>query len=405
MDLNQLSVELQRLCDNASSMDESTIRKTIQALQKCESSLLDTLNTKQRFDDTNNYVMDTTDASSSTYIPMLPPKVLDLLCLSELLTVKECGRLLLLVSKAILQSFGENHAWEVLCSRKWKNTISVPQAIVKRRGYRWLFHQLSGDDFLPYPIPEPSLTFETITLLVSIRNADGNEVVSVALQKEQLKKFLTKGELNVSLLDNKVTIGTFPISEDGELDSVEQQVSKWSASIVLFRTDKAKCVQVHASRYCRYGEYDYMDDPDIENEYQEEKVTMEKIGWNNTVTTVPRPKVDAKLPPEEVDMGYLEFIIHYKFEMTRTGILLEDRIRDVNMEDRYIHTKMEPTLICHTQDYCESSKSVDLVSTELRLDIWIQYDSGAAELYNSDNEAKKHGVTMLHLLNELNDWH
>jgi len=230
MDLNQLSVELQRLCDNASSMDESTIRKTIQALQKCESSLLDTLNTKQRFDDTNNYVMDTTEPSS-TDIPMLPPKVLDLLCLSELLTVKECGRLLLLASKAILQSFGENHAWEVLCSRKWKNTISVPQAIIERRGYRWLFHQLSGDDFLPYPIPEPSLTFETITLLVSIRNADGNEVVSVALQKEQLKKFLTKGELNVSLLDNKVTIGTFPISEDGELDSVEQQVSKWSASI------------------------------------------------------------------------------------------------------------------------------------------------------------------------------
>mmetsp|Transcript_1833 Transcript_1833/g.4164 ORF Transcript_1833/g.4164 Transcript_1833/m.4164 type:complete len:405 (+) Transcript_1833:1466-2680(+) len=399
---NDLIVELQRLSESASTLNESSIQNILQGLQKCESKLLDTLKTKCSAADTINEKETNKQASADQDIIVLTPKVLDLVCLSGFSTVQECGRLLLLVSRSMLHCFGENHAWEVLCSQQWRNTFSIPESIIKQRGYKWIFRQLSGEKF-QWPISEPSLTFETITLLISIRDSDDKEVVSVALKKEQLKKFLTKGELNITLGDDKVSVGKFPISEDGELDSVVQQVSKWTASILLFRTDKAECAHVHHTQSCCWGEYDYMDDPNIEDEYQEEKVTMEKVGWSNTVTTVPRPKVDPKIPPVEVDMGYLEFA-STGLGMTRRGMVLEDRIRTCSADDPYVCIKMEPTLICHTQDYCESSKSVDLVSTELRLDIWKQYASGAAELYHSGNETKKHGVTLLHLLDALQDW-
>ncbi|CAJ1964857.1 unnamed protein product [Cylindrotheca closterium] len=401
MELNNLNVELQRLGENTSALDEGTIQNIVQALQKCESTLLDTLKTK-RLAETEDQVGIKQASGKDTAI-IIPSKVLDSVCLSRFLTVQECGRVLLLVSKSMLHCYGENHAWEVLCSQQWRNTFSIPDSIVIQRGYNWIFRQLSGPHSFAWPISEPSLTFETSTLLVSIQNSDENEVVSVALQNQQLKKFLTKGELNITL-DDKVTVGKFPISDDGELDFVVQRVANWKASLVLFRTDKAECAHIHHTQSCCWGEYDYMDDPNIEDEYQEEKVTMEKVGFSNTVTTVPRPKVDTKLPPLEVDMGYLEFSSSTGLNMTRRGTILEDRIRACSVDDPYVCIKIEPTLICHTQDYCESSKSIDLTSTELRLDIWKQYASGAAELYHSANESKKHGVTLLHLLDAMQDW-
>ncbi|KAL3932742.1 MAG: hypothetical protein SGBAC_010709 [Bacillariaceae sp.] len=403
MEQNYLNVELQRLGENASALNESAIQNILQALQKCQLKLLDALKGKLSAGPNDQAV--TTPVAFNNDNNNIPSKVLDLVCLSEYLTVQECGRLLLLVSRSMLHFFGENHAWEVLCSQQWRNTFSIPEIIVKERGYKWIFRQLSGEQF-QWPIPEPTLTFQEITLLISIRNSDDNEVVSIALKKEQLKKFLTKGELNITHED-KVSVGKFPVNEDGELDSdwAVQRVAKWKASIVLFRTDKAESARVHHTESCCWGEYDYMDDPNVEEEYQEEKVTMEKVGWSNTVETVPRRQtVDPKIPPDEVDMGYLEFASS-RLDMTRRGLKLEDRIRRAcSVDDPYVCIKMEPTLICHTQDYCESSKSIDLASTELRLDIWKQYASGAAELYHSDNEAKKHGVTLLHLLDTLQDW-
>lgn len=72
---------------------------------------------------------------------------------------------------------------------------------------------------------------------------------------------------------------------------------------------------------CFWGEYDHLDDPNIEDEFPEgERVTVEKVGRSNAVTTVPRPEVDPKVPPSEVDMGYLEFSSTYGLCMTRNTV-------------------------------------------------------------------------------------
>eukprot|EP00980_Cylindrotheca_fusiformis_P012345 scaffold3031_cov102-Cylindrotheca_fusiformis.AAC.5 len=306
----------------------------------------------------------------------------------------------------MLQHYGHQHAWEIICRQKWQNVAHVPKTICDRKGYEWVFRQLSvgqqSYDLISSFKP-PTLSLKMLTLLISVRNAAMAEVVSIALRDDPLRQFLENGELNVSLKET-VELGKFPVSEDGALDFVAPRISKWTATMHLLRSDRAQCVCLHKTVACSWGEYDYLDDPNIEEERQEYKDKEVKVGSNNTLSTVTRPKVESKIPPMEVDMGYMEFTTD-GLELSRRGKHLEDRIRDrTTTMDAYDCLKFEPTLICHTRDYCESSNSVELVSNELRLDLWKRYCSGAAELYHSHNEENKHGVTLVHLLDNLLDW-
>lgn len=395
--------DFEELCKQAPAMSQDALEKALHDLEQCRTVFSKELEEKGRAKQDEAAI-----GHHGTSIQMpIPGEVLDQVCVSDFLTTGDCGRLLLLVSKSMLQTYGKHHAWEVLCGRKWKNIAHVPKPIILQRGYEWIFRQLTNSSHShdSSAIRPPSLSYDTLTLLISIRNgATRKEVVSIALACEPLKTFLENGELNVSLKD-KVSLGKYPLAEDGNLDFVAPRISKWTATLHLLRSDRAQCVCLHKTDSCSWGEYDYLEDPNIEEELQESKEKELKVGWNNTVTTIARPKVDSKIPSLEVDMGYLEFATSNGLELSRNGKYLEDRIRMQNTTgDTYECIKIEPTLICHTQDYCELSNSVDLISNELRLDAWKRYQSGAAELYQSNNESKKHGVTLLHLLSTLIDW-
>jgi hypothetical protein len=383
-------IDFQDMCEIAPTMDQDTLEKALQELQRYQAVLSNVLEEKRKV-----------RQETTCHEMSIPGGVLEQVCVSDFLTVQECGRLLLLVSRSMLRDYGRQHAWEILCCRKWKNVAHIPKSISEQRGYEWIFRQLSISHY-DMPLKPPSLSFETLTLMISIRNAAMKEVVSIALTGHPLKKFLKNGELNVSLKD-KVALGKYPISEDGNVYFVAPRISMWTATMHLLRNDRAQCVCVHKTVSCCWGEYDYIEDPNIEQELAENKDKQEKVGWNNTVTTVARPNAESKIPPVEVDMGYMEFTTN-GLELSRRGKVLEDRIRIHITGDTFECIKFEPTLICHSQDYCKPSNSVELVSHELRLDAWKRYHSGAAELYQSSNESLKHGVTLLHLLDHLFEW-
>ena len=92
------------------------------------------------------------------------------------------------------------------------------------------------------------------------------------------------------------------------------------------------------------------------------------------------------------------------------GSALASLIREYEASDnidplrRFQCIKVEPSLLCTSQGFLKNASSVKLVFNELRIEIWKCYQFGAANIFESNSEAKRHGVTFLHLLDHLVGW-
>jgi hypothetical protein len=355
-------------------------------------------------------------ASSSPSF-MIPVEAIHQVCQSDFLTLQEIGRLLFLVSKSVCRSFGRERAWELVCCKQWRNTVQIPRLLTERRGYEWLFRQrynrlqelelAEEREAKPDKIMNAELSPDKLMLLISIYNSKKKEVVSLTLRDGALKRFLDTGELNVALPE-PVALGSFAVSDDGviDFDMFCTEFIHWNTTLHLLRLDKLQCSCVHESSECSWGEYDYCEDPTFQTE-EPAIVKPLAIDWSS-LPAVSTSNIggQAKLTPVEVDMGYLEFSSASGLEFSVVGKAFVDRIRaceHFSDDDTLQSIRIEPTLLCFTKDFQPSLKSVGLCFSELRLDVWKRYRSGAAGVFSAQ-EAKRHDITLLHLLDQLNDW-
>jgi hypothetical protein len=220
--------------------------------------------------------------------------------------------------------------------------------------------------------------------------------------------FLQNGELNGALKD-PVPLGFFPVTDDGiigfDLDSFCSDFCHWKATMHLLRSDQLQCACVHKTSQASWGEYDYCVDPNV----QVADETTAKPLKVDLSALLPGGKAIGEVTPPivEVDMGYLEFsTCGDGLELTVMGKSFEERIRENESypDDKFQAVKIEPTLLCFTKDFQDSLNSVELVFSELRLDVWKSHRSGATVLFHSGSECKKHGVTLLHILDHLASW-
>jgi len=341
----------------------------------------------------------------------IPPEVIHQVCLSRFLTVQEQGRWLLLVSKSIGQYLGNDLLWKLLCCHRWQNSSAIPQCIMEHRGYEWFFRRrmMTNVDRPLLHLDTPTISAETLILLISIFNSKEQEIVSISLTGKELETLLQTGEMNISLLD-PVLLGFHPIrKEDGmvEFDTFCTDFIHWKAAMHLLRTDRCQCATVHETRDCSWGEYDYCEDPSASVNAPASKMTLPLSGIDLTELKTSATKTDANLMPVEVDMGYLEFATQ-GLDLDFVGQAYVERLRRAESyaNDALETIKIEPTLLCFTRDFDDSKRSVELAFSELRLDVWKTYRSGSAMLFNSQHESKrkKHGVTLLHLLDRLANW-
>jgi hypothetical protein len=354
----------------------------------------------------------------------IPVEVLHQVCLSRYLTIQEEGRLLLLVSRSLSETLGTDLVWKLLCCRQWQNSSTIPPHVVdnNRRGYQWLFRQRARS-ILSEPdrnlvrsrrcVGPPLLLAKDLIMLISIFNSKRQEIVSISLTGVELDSFLQTGEMNISLLD-PVQLGFHPINnkeEDGliDFDMFCADFIHWRATIHLLRTDEYQCAVVHETRECSWGEYDYCEESCVSTNGRTAKMAVPLSSLDLTEEAMNRAKNIAKLPPVEVDMGYLEFSTGSQgFDLSVVGEAFLERIRqeETYVDDRLETIKMEPTLLCFTRDFDDTKRSVELAFSELRLDVWKTYRGGSAMLFNSrfESEKKNHGVTLLHLMENLNGW-
>lgn len=359
------------------------------------------------------------EINSQSQSPPVPVEVIHQVCSSRYLTVQEEGRLLLLVSKSLYGSLGMDLVWKLLCCRQWQNTSMIPSHVIDRRGYQWLFRQRAKsikepDRALARPRPcigPPLLSTKNLVMLISVFNASRQEIVSMSLEGMDLESFLLTGEMNICLLD-PIKLGFHSINKQNgviDFDMFCSDFIDWRATVHILRTDRCQFAIVHETRESSWGEYDYCEDSCASTNVPTTKMALPLSSRDLSEEATNRAKSAAKLPPVEVDMGYLEFSTGtHGLDLSVVGEAYLERIRqeETYVDDRLETIKLEPTLLCFTRDFDDNKQSVELALSELRLDFWKTYRSGSAMLFNShfESEKRSHGVTLLHLLDELNGW-
>ena len=405
---------LPRLCAGADGVfsSQELVSKWKQRLETC----------RQALEEEVTHNNDDNDNKLTT--PEIPIVVVESLARSRFLTTDELGRFLLQTTPSITRALGKDAIYKYLCWNECQATYQIPKAIVQQSddGYQHLFQHfvveprrrrrirqlVLQNDEIEEPSKSPPNLFqrgqssnaesfvEGYVLLISVRDdSTGVELLSKCLCGKPLKQFLTKGELNLHLSD------PLPVPT-----SFRRSPPNWRALLHLWSPKQLTWFLVHDSSSCSYGEFEY---------YHDETLQL------STPPPVPPPTI-ARLPtlldgegaiaaaastsPEDgaIDQGYLEFVSSSHIALTETGqvylALLQER-RKQHVQDRSTieGIKFEPTLMCSSL----GEEDANVVAQELRLDIWIVLDSGAAVLFDSPYHCQKYGVDLHRFLEHLKE--
>ena len=323
----------------------------------------------------------------------IPTEVLRQLIRSSFLEPVDLGRLLLRTSKSIKDVIGNEYMYYHLCRNRWKNTKKIPASVTKARGHDWLFKNLNKGLVKTRPQREyqwptlapPKLTPSNLVLLLNVWNGK-QEVVSEALKTDSLSELFRTGKV-VAELEQPIVVGEFTM-ENNVIKHTPTEFDNWNATMQLVRLDTNQSCCVHESSDTWW--------------YYDGDLTK-KVG-------------NLHLSPDLTGL-----------ELNENGKALECRIRE---HDRMMDHQsfegiyFEATMICSTYasesngtsgasvaDTDSSSASaaaaplasMKFAFTKVKMEIYSIYEF-AGDVFNSESEAQAHGVSALHLLDELRGW-
>ena len=212
-------------------------------------------------------------SSSST----IPSEVLRQLTVSKFLTSEELGRLLLRTSKSISSSLSKEYIWQNMCLSRWPHSPPPPKSLISQRGYKWYFRQLTASpsnangstSVFHRHLSPPKLKIQDLLLVISIRHPQRGELLSATLKGEQLNQlFVRQGELEIRLAQNNqqssssssssfFCLGDLPVTScTRRFDNDENQryfqdtdiaalFRNWKVTAHLFRLDTNACCCLH----------------------------------------------------------------------------------------------------------------------------------------------------------------
>lgn len=356
-------------------------------------------NIERRFtNDSNqkNICADISNASTPTPTPTLgffkspthiPSEVLRQVTITGYLNYQELGRFLLCTSPSFVPNLGSDYVWKYLCQSKWKYTLHMDQSLIQAvGGYESLFRKLSRPALLQreqdpkreffsatrptnnnnhhhnllqlqsWPaLPQPTLKLEQLQLFLSIRDGNNNnhqELVSILVPRDNLVQFVEQGQVGVQL-DN-INKNTSPIRIDVPLgESLESRVGNWTATLHLVRLDTHQICAIN--------------------------------------------KADAV----SVDGHEVTFLSQWLPLTYKGRHELERRIQahDVTCGETYLG------ISCHVQLAFRRTSQQQLQLDQLQLQVRRRHGRFPSALLDArQEEQRRHGVTLLHLWNELQGW-
>jgi hypothetical protein len=355
--------------------------------QKVQSSALEIHNEKTGIERrTPEETTDEVDDDDGSRIP-LPLETVRQVAQSGFLTSKELGRFLLLSSPSIPRHLGHDFIWNCLCHSKFPELLSpsiVGLLLPRRRNNQkkysqeWIFRQFSKSipsTDSPFsatststwvPLTAPTLKPEDLIMLVQwyASKDDPRPIATIPITPDQLLEFLEVGQVKVPAPSN--------------LCLTINDMHKVHLTIHCVRLDRQECCCLHET-----GEYSWDPNP----------MTM---GLQEVLV---QDEPALVVPNHPLSSGNLFF-------GPRVPVLLETSGRD--LETRLARGDREPggfelLVMANTTTTCQQPSGDQWQVEQLVLQFWANY-SDQLYVYDSSEQATKHGVTLLHILDELQGW-
>jgi hypothetical protein len=314
-------------------------------------------------------VLRTDTGFERTLLRSMPTQVLRQLAMSDFLTAGDLGRFLLQISKTFSHDLGEEFVYFQLCRSRWKNCMSIP-SLIKERGYPWLYRKLSQGLEIPkerdWPtLPEPSLSLHNLALLVNVHDGS-QEMLSEILRGDSLQELFRHGKCFIPLTRPKF-IGDFPSTDERcILPPTSDDFEEWTATMHAARLDTHQCCCVHESSYVCLSQ--------SKGDWGNERI------WN------------LHFSPDLTGL-----------ELTDEGKQLEARIREFDrLKNRHSHEGIyfEATVLASKFTCPKDPTKVRLVFDGLKVAICTTYEI-MQDIYDSEAESIIHGVSALHLVEQL----
>jgi hypothetical protein len=303
------------------------------------------------------------DESGSQDIP-LPLETIRQVAQSGFLTSKELGHFLLLSSPLIPSHLGKEFIWSCLCHSKFPElmTMSSCSVLLPRHKYshEWIFRQFSKSISDPSsstnwpPLSPPSLQPENLAVIVQWYDQRANLTPSatILIPPNQLSEFLEQGQVTVPAPPNLF----FTITD----------MHKIHLKVHCVRLDRKECCCVHETGECTW-------DPNPHR-----PALLDEPYWNDQSS------------------GNLYLGPRMPVLLETSGRDLETRLARGNREAGGFEVLAVASANYHVQKQHWSVNQVEL-------QFWANY-SDELYIYKTAEHTRKHGVTLLHILDQLQGW-
>ena len=325
----------------------------------------------------------------------IPLEVLILTADSGFLNNQEIGRLLLLSSRTIKDQVGSSFTWNCLCGSKFPLLLQS-QALRPRTIFsaEWIFREFStvlaqrDSTSVPWPpLSPPKLHIEDLIIVMQWYNSktDSNPHTTLEWTSEQTMEFLQDGQVTIPIPNDDPTVAT---SHQTPWTVNIKKLQYVYVKVHCVRKDTRQCCCIHET-----GEYTWDVAPHTRAIHRALSVGHLFLGPKVPILLENSGKdLETRLARADRDPGGFELLVIAK------------------ASQRWPSNKDSPT----TQTSCleipaSSSSTVSESSNdfwqvkEVTFQWWANY-SDQIFVYESLGQSRKHGVTMLHILDELEGW-
>ena len=319
------------------------------------------------------------EGNTATTCCIIPTEIVRVVSSSGYLDWMDLERFLLQTTKSFILDLGQESAWTCLCFSRWKHLQNLPSHVRSKISYPRLYQIMklkallrdeqslqetnsNGTHDRSLQLTSPSkLISSNLIAMVSIRTNDTDEIVSQHLSPCHLDQLLQSGCTSITL-PKPVVMPLPPLTTP--LNAKPWQFWTWKATLHFLRLD-----------------------------------TLELCVVNKKDASICSPDRNRR-PFGGLQVQFLSSAV----QLRPNGQALERYIQTIDRYETYFGIQFQVTVFMETTCSKPPNGGDHLVLDRIEIHVQRRPGRSTSALYNSEHQAKRHGVTLLQLLEQLQGW-
>lgn len=332
----------------------------------------------------------------------VPPEIVRALIRSGFLGADDSGRLVFLASKAIWGAVGaEEETWGALCRSRYPSTEKLPGDFVRERGWQRLFFDMERQDTPPEehadPIPAPGISARDLVLMVDVYQERKGSIYSDAISGDRLPGLLQTGKSTIET----PTSSAFVMYEHALMTDEDAITIRTK----LLNLRNGKTLNITSNWYSEHAGQSTWIDGVWDTGFGTGVLRMRE-GASSILDRIAHKYDSLDADPHSHQMPYPRMDgIEIKVDVTLSTVGIAhsahtDKSRHVSYPPEQQMVMKLSRIDLEVSKHC----SIECIPRGLGQDEERTHPHWERKNFDSTLEAEVHGVTLLHLLENLDGW-